>query len=390
MGCGRTWTAEEKDYLTEKWGDMTISGIAKALGRTVNAVIMKVNHMGLSPYLESGDYITFNQFLIAVYGSNAGGGYKLKSWVKNRGFPIHNKRLDRKTVRVVYLDEFWKWAEKNRHFLDFSKMAPLALGKEPGWVAEQRRKDVKAYSLQRKDPWTSEEDSRLIMLLKQHKYSWAEVSDRMRRSCGAITRRCLDLGIKDRPVAAEGHGKNPTWTADDFKALADGIRNGDGYAAIGRAVGQSEKCVRSKVYDVYLTEQADKVRAMLGDGPWGTGAPEIDVKHGFYLSRTRQQVRRDLSVLDALLRKRVNDLGYDPYWQRFQCQHWDDYKGCAAGGTDCDSCAAFERIRPQYCARCGGTFFERADNRFCPACRKARKRQAQRKWRRDNAGRAAG
>lgn len=155
------------------------------------------------------------------------------------------------------------------------------------------------------------------MLLSKHRYSWAEISEMMHRSHGAIARRCRDLGIKDRPVAMELTGKRGTWSSEDFEILADGIRHGDSYAAIGKAVGRSEKCVRSKVYNDYLTENADKVREMLGDGAWGTGTPEMDVRHGFYISRTRQQVRRDLSVLDALLRKRMNDLGYDPYWQRF-------------------------------------------------------------------------
>ena len=114
------------------------------------------------------------------------------------------------------------------------------------------------------------------------------------------------------------------------------------------------------------------------------GAPEMDVRHGFYISRTRHQVRRDLSALATVLRKRMNDLGYDPYWQRFMCMNWDDIGGCSAGCTDCDSCTAFRRIQPQYCARCGGTFYERKENRFCAACRTARKKQAQRHWCRVN------
>ena len=366
--------------MQENWGRVAVPGIAKALERSIDAVKVRVARLGLGPYLENGDYVTFNQLLLAVCGTYAGSSYKLKSWVQNRGFPIHNKRRDKTVIRVVYLDEFWEWAEKNRSFLDFSKMEPLALGAEPDWVAEQRRKDFEAYALQRKDAWSSEEDSRLVMLVRQHKYTYAEISDMMHRSHGAIQRRCRDLGIKDRPVAMEGRGKNPTWTEDDFKALADGIRHGDSYTAIGRAVGRSEKCVRSKVYNDYLTENADKVRAMLKDGPWGTGAPEMDVKHGFYISRTRQQVRRDLSILDALLRKRMNDLGYDPYWQRFMCQHWDAIKGCAAGCTDCDSCTKFQRIRPQYCRMCGGEFLERREQTYCPKCRAMRKKQAQRKY----------
>ena len=295
-----------------------------------------------------------------------------------------HKKVNRCSFRVVYIDEFWEWAERYRSFIDFSKMEPLALGEEPDWVAEQRKKDFEAYAIQRKDPWGEDEDSRLKMLLSKHRYSWAEISEMMHRSHGAIARRCRDLGIKDRPVSMELTGKRGTWTSEDFEILADGIRHGDSYAAIGKAVGRSEKCVRSKVYNDYLTENADKVREMLGDGAWGHGAPEMDVRHGFYISRTRHQVRRDLSALATVLRKRMNDLGYDPYWQRFMCMNWDDIGGCSAGCTDCDSCTAFRRIQPQYCARCGGTFYERKENRFCAACRTARKKQAQRHWCRVN------
>lgn len=109
----------------------------------------------------------------------------MESWVRRRGFPIHTKRVDKCVWRVVYLDEFWKWAEQHRSFIDFSKLEPLALGKEPDWVPEQRKKDFQAFALQRKDPWTPDEDSRLKMLLKQHKYGYVELSEILRRSEGA-------------------------------------------------------------------------------------------------------------------------------------------------------------------------------------------------------------
>lgn len=261
-------------------------------------------------------------------------------------------------------------------------MEPLSLGKEPEWVAEQRRKDFNAFALQRKDPWTSEEDSRLIMLLKQQRYCYAELSQMLRRSAGAIQRRCSTLGIKERPVKADTHGNGTAWTQEDYDALADGIRCGDSYMLIGQAIGKSEKAVRGKVYYQYLTENADRVRAMLGSGPWGHGAPAPTVKQGLYLSRTCAEVRKNLSALDGLLRYRMYALGRDPYWQGFMCMNWSDANGCAAGCGDCDSCTEFRRIQPQYCARCGITFFERQSNRFCEACRLARKRQAQRRWKR--------
>ena len=58
-------------------------------------------------------------------------------------------------------------------------MEPLALGKEPGWVNEQRKKDYKSNALQRKDQWTPYEDDKLRYLLKQQKYGYAEVVQKL-------------------------------------------------------------------------------------------------------------------------------------------------------------------------------------------------------------------
>lgn len=375
----RNWTAEEVEYLQENWGSVSIPAMSKRLERSVSAIKNKAVKMGLGAFLDAGDYVTLNQLLVAVTGTNAAYSYKTTSWIKNRGLPVHTRLIQEMRVRVVYLEEFWAWAEKNRSFLDFSKMEPLALGEEPDWVEEQRRKDYRAFANQRKDPWTPGEDERLRFYLKQHKYGYAELSDLLHRSAGAIQRRCTDLGLKERPVKADNHSKDSVWTEADYQALADGIRNGDSYTEIGRAVGRSEKAVRGKVYFVYLTENADKIRAMMGDGPWGHGAPTPTVKQAASLSRCRTSVKKDIAQLAGLIRYRMNELGYEPYWQRHMCMNWDDNLGCTAGCADCDACAEFRRIRPQYCARCGGTFYERHENRFCPACRKARKNKQIRK-----------
>lgn len=379
----RRWTAADDETLKTCWGTTTVQGICKKLNRSRNAIMVRVQRLGLPKYLESGDYITVNQLHKTLLGTNFS-GYQLKSWVNDRGMPIHNKRCGKNTYRVIYLDEFWEWAEKHRSFLDFSKLEPLALGEEPAWVAEQRHKDFKSNALQRKDPWTANDDSRLIEMLRQHKYGYAELTKMLNRSAGAIQRRCTDLGLKERPVRADAHGETAKWSQAMYDALADGIRNGDGYSAIGEIIGKSEKAVRGKVYTVYLTENADKVRSMLGNGKWGNGAPVPTVKQALSLSSCRTETRKQLSEIAGILRYQMNKLGYDPYFQRHMCLNWDDMQGCTANCADCDSCTEFKRIPPQYCARCGITFFERAENRFCKDCRTARKKNAQRHWRRVN------
>ena len=127
MGQARNWTPEEEAFLADNWGTMSVNAICKKLSRSRNAIMVRVNRLGLPPYYESGEYITMHQLILAL-GYGASDGYKVKSWIQNRGFPVKNKRHSEKVVRVVYLEDFWKWAEKHRSFLDFSKMEPLALG----------------------------------------------------------------------------------------------------------------------------------------------------------------------------------------------------------------------------------------------------------------------
>lgn len=376
----KRWTSEEIDYLCDKWGQVSIPSIAQKLNRPVGGVINKARKMNLGAVLMSGDYVTFNQLCDAVLGTSCH-GYLITSWVKNRNFPVHTRKVNQCSFRVVYLDEFWEWAEKNRNFLDFSKMEPLALGQEPDWVAEQRKIDFQKKRSFKGTPWTVQEDERLKCLLRQHKYSYPELAALLQRSEGAIQRRCMDLGIKDRPVKIDNHGPNAIWTDEQLEIVAEGIRSGHNYGLIAQKIGKSEKALRGKIYNVYFTENADKVRAMIGAGEWGHGAPASPtVKQGRSLSGYRVPIRNDLTSLVTVLRYRMNQMGYEPYWQRHSCQHWDDITGCSAEHSDCDSCTEYQRIKPQYCSRCGNTFHERKENKFCNDCRNARKKQAQRKW----------
>jgi hypothetical protein len=373
MGQNRRWTKDEEEYLTDNWGHISVPSLCKKLNRTKSAIMIRVQKLGLPPFLESGEYITLNQLIAAVTGTPTGYTYKIKSWVENRGLPVHNKRNNQCTWRVVYIDEFWKWAEKNKAFLDFSKMEPMILGKEPKWVAEQRRKDIISKANYRKDPWTPQEDANLKRLLKQFKYGYAQLSKMLGRSAGAIQRRICDLKLKERPVKADNHR---SWEAQHFQILADMIRDGYSYGAIGEVLGKSEKAIRGRVFDFYRTENADKVRAMLGDGPWGTGRPELKV----YEARKKAPVIKDLTRLAELLLIRRNQISFDGYWQKSMCMNWHDVKGCKAGEPNCDVCTSFWRIREQYCKRCGATFYKRKQSDICDPCATARKKQYQRKW----------
>lgn len=377
MGLNRNWTKQEEEYLVENWGTLSVGTIAKNLNRSENAVVVRKCRLGLGAFLESGEYITWNQLHIAL-GIGTCDSYKMISWVRNRDFPIHNKRVNNNSFKVVYLDEWWEWAEKNRDLLDFSKFEENLLGEEPQWVKEKRRHDVEKKHKYITTPWTKTEDDKLRFLVAKQKYSYDDLSKMLRRTNGAIQRRLCDLGVRDRPIKADNHTR---WTDDDFYRLGELIKSGYGYDLISEEIGKSSKACRGRVYQMYLTENLDKVREIIGSGNFGDNRPERTLKQWNTMNtEERIEIREELTKLAAIIqwrfKQQINETEWGEFFQKDMCQNFCNNCLSTSG---CDSCANFKKINPQNCKMCGKTFWEKNSNMYCSVCRDMRKKQWLRK-----------
>ncbi len=379
----KNWTQEEKDYLESHWGTTTIPGMSKKLNRPEGGIINMARRLDLGPYFDADEYVTMHQLVLAL-GYGGSDGYKNKSWIENRDFPVKRKRHTKKVIKIVYLDEFWKWAEQNQSFLDFSRFEKNALGLEPEWVDEKRKRDRTHLQENIKTPWTPQEDAYLKDLLKAHRFTYPELSKRLKRTEGAIQRRICDLKLKERPVKAENHN---LWTEQQVITLGTLIKQGCKYEAIHEKISdKSVKAIRGYVSRFYLTESLDKVRQLIGDGVFGDNLPEKQLRHFRVMSpEERNEMRECVSMLAYLLNQRARLLSsvsaeFKDYWQKDMCMNWSDIHGCKVGETSCDSCSKFTRIQEQYCVRCGATIFNRKNQKICSPCLIARKKQAQRKW----------
>lgn len=385
MRSSKKWTREEEEQLAEEWGMYSADAIAKRLGRTRNAVVVRVARLGLGAHLENSAMISFN-VLIKELGFLGGYEWQLQK-LTEAGLKIHMQRVKDCSFRMVDIDEFWEFAENNKHLIDFSRLEENALGAEPDWVKAKRTEDFKRKCVVKPHnaKWTEAEDKELLRLLRTYRYTYPEIADRLRRSEGAIQRRVNDLGIKERPLKADNH---TLWTEDQIQTLCQMIKDGSNYESMSRVLGKSSKAIRGKVFTVYLTENLAKVSKMLGDGEWGDNRPERRIGQKLLMSvEEKAEVKEEMSKLVSLLtyqiRKHFDD---QDNWQRNLCQHWDKVRGCTAGETNCDACSSFQRIRPQYCGRCGATFYERQPNRICERCRIQRKKQGYRKYLRMKGG----
>ena len=298
--ANRIWTEEEIQYLSDNYGSKSYQTLARNLGRSVNAVNVMARRLGLGAFLQCGEYVTFNQLMLTL-GYGQGNSYKMISWVKNRGFPMHSKRVNNNSFNVVYIDEFWEWAEKNQNLLDFSGFEENLLGMEPQWVKLKRKRDCENSRKYHTTPWTATEDRDLIRLVAQHRYTYDQLSRRMNRTCGAIQRRCVELGIKDRPVKADNH---TFWTDEELARLGELIKQGFNYELIAERIGRSSKAVRGLVYRYYTTENLDKVRNFIGSGSFGDNCPEKKIKNFNVMdpeekSRVRELVGRLVKILQS-------------------------------------------------------------------------------------------
>ena len=376
MRKARKWTLEEKQYLEDNWGTLSIGTIAKNLSRSRNAIEVMKNRLGLGAFLDNGDYVTMNQLLVTL--GIRSGGYKKISWIQNRNFPVHKKRVGTNSFKVVYLEEFWEWAEKNRDLLDFSKFEENILGIEPEWAKEKRRHDVQKNRKYITTPWTAAEDQKLIRLLNRQKYSYEELSRELRRTNGAIYRRIYTLGLKDRPIKADNHIK---WAEEELRVIGEMIKAGNSYEAMAERIGKSTKAIRGRVYAMYLTENLDKARALIGTGSWGDNRPERLIKHRNVMStqekaETQELLIRFTTTLRHEFKEQLDQTEWGEFFQKDMCQN---FGGECLKTSGCDECENFVRIRPQNCKMCGKTFYERQQNNFCHSCRDMRRKQYLRK-----------
>lgn len=135
---GKWWDDKEIEELSEKWGRYPLSDLARQFGRSTGAIKHKAKEIGLGFRTQSVDGVSMKVILSLVLGRNV--------WSKdyrrfmNAGLPYFTLKTERKRFYLVNIDKFWKWAQENQGVIDVTKIEPLALGKEPKWVGELRRK----------------------------------------------------------------------------------------------------------------------------------------------------------------------------------------------------------------------------------------------------------
>jgi predicted transcriptional regulator len=189
---GKHWTMEEEDFLKEKVGTLSFPGLAKRLGRSVNAIEVRVRRLGIENTKLLSGKLTANELANALNVDS----HAVYRWIENHGLKSVRK-VTRQTAKfnLISVDDFWKWAKKNKEKINFFKIDPLLLLPEPVWVKEERQRDYHCIPKRQAAIWSDEEDKRLISLLNGN-YTQKEIGEFLNRSENAVQRRVSRLREK--------------------------------------------------------------------------------------------------------------------------------------------------------------------------------------------------
>lgn len=269
---GRNWTPEEVEYLEENWGDKTVKAIAKKLNRTETAITEKKNRLHLGRHTDQDPRVPLNQILVIIYGERGRWNASKTEQLLKNNIPYHMHRVNERKFRVVDMREFWPWAEEHKWLFDFSNFEWRALGPEPEWVPKKREMDRRREKRigPHNQPWTKSNDYFLQKMIADG-MTMTQISRKLRRSEGAIKKRCQNLGCK-HPRREESR----PFSEEEVQKIIELHEYTDCWELIGDELNRSALACRAR-YERYLNPESS-LRKNRGKGIKQIGIHEKPLK----------------------------------------------------------------------------------------------------------------
>ena len=135
----RFWTKEEETLLSDLWGEESFETIAKKLNRTVSSIKNKAFLLGLGSVMENNyngltikdisDMLGVNINTVSVGWVGLGLKYKVQKISKSKSY------------RYVEIKDLYEFLEANQNIWDSRNLEKNILGTEPEWLKEKRKLD---------------------------------------------------------------------------------------------------------------------------------------------------------------------------------------------------------------------------------------------------------
>lgn len=241
----KIWTRGEEQLLKDLWGNKSIESISKELNRSINSLKVKATRLGLGSMIKSNySIITISEITDLL---NVTRDRITTRWVK-LGLKLKKKKLtNNKEYYSVTLDDLMCFLEQNQDEWNSNYLEINALGPEPEWLKEKRKRDLKEEpQFYRK--WTEEEITKAEELFKSGK-TYEEISVIIKRSSSSVAYLLRNLGYSYRLPCF--------WKGEELKFLKDNYQNMT-HQEIAEVLGRTTKSVGAKAEEMGYQKKKSK------------------------------------------------------------------------------------------------------------------------------------
>lgn len=192
----RPWTKQQESDLLDMYGVYPFSYLSRYFGKRTYAIQCKYASLtGNWSALQAGGYVRTSDIATAMDVSDT----TVRRWIRNHELPImklHQTRNDTKR-RMYYIsvEEFWKWARKNKSLFSFANIKRNALLPEPDWLEDEVRKCNDPAKV--KKTWSKEEEEKAYKWFMSGIH-YKEIAARLGRTANGTHHKLMRIIDKKR------------------------------------------------------------------------------------------------------------------------------------------------------------------------------------------------
>lgn len=174
----KSWNKDEEKFLEKYYFKKDAFFIANKLNRSLESVRRKAQKMGLNAYI--GDKVHVKTIAHCFNCDSR----VINRWISKFKLPFKKITKNTRTFKVIDIETFWKWAEKNKEIIPWQKYIMYSLLPQPDWVKDT----VCIYKNTNENfrkPITNYEKTIVYRMTKQG-YSVKEIAEHLNRTIDSV------------------------------------------------------------------------------------------------------------------------------------------------------------------------------------------------------------
>lgn len=189
----KRWTQEERDYVNDSWGNISVNRIAKHLGRTPYAIVRYAEKNKLGGAVFTEQYLTTTNVANLV-GVNP---TTVISWVKTKLLKARTNTLKQRRVYLIDPFDLVEFLKENPNRWKATNIDRSLVNEDEEWFKEKLASDSNPIENSRGRLWTIKEEKTLLTYIIQGKTS-EEIAKLMQRTFASVKRKRNRIGDRVR------------------------------------------------------------------------------------------------------------------------------------------------------------------------------------------------